>query len=170
MKRGWCIWVKELMDKCIDVMAKDKPQELRPLVEGYLQDLRRRKVPWQKLAVSTKYKGPLGTPDGYKSENNNVYQMCKHITSTTGHVFSPGERLKFLIRQGKEPFYLRGVCINFTQDPSSINVDLLYYMEKQFYKNILHLLLYHQNHVDIQALYNQYYRLIEHDMSKEFVL
>ena len=170
MKRGWCIWVKELMDKCIDLMAKDKPRELRPLVERYLQDLRERKVPWQKLAVSTKYKGPIGAQDGYKNPNNNVYQMCTFITQTTGHVFAPGERLKFLIRQGPEAFYLRGVCINFVQDPSTINVDLLYYMKKQFNKNITNLLLYHQQYVDVQALYTQFYRAIEHDMTKQFNL
>lgn len=169
-KRGWCIWVKDLMDKCIDLMAKNRPQELRPLIIEYLDNLRFRRVSWEHLAVSSKYKGHLGTKDGYKSVNNNIYQMCTQISKLTGHVFTPGVRLKFLVRKGDEPFYKRCVCTDYTPDPNTIKVDLLHYLEKQFYNNMAHLCLYHKDHVDIDALYKLYYERIHHDESKQYCL
>jgi DNA polymerase elongation subunit (family B) len=169
-KRGWCIWMKELMDKCIDLMAKNKTSELSPLIESYLQQLVTRQVPWQKLVVSRKYKGPIGTPDGYKTENNNIYQLSKIIHQLKGQPLTPLERIKFLVRQGPEPFYRRSVCINYTPDPSSIRVDVLYYLEKQFYKNLHHLCLYHQDHVNIDKLYHQYYQIAEQNNRGEYSL
>jgi DNA polymerase elongation subunit (family B) len=169
-KRGWCIWVKSLMDKCIDLMAEDRVEELGPLVTKYLDDLRFHRVPWQLLVVSSKYKGHLGTKDGYKSTNNNIYQMCTQISKQTGHVFTPGARIKFLVRKGPEPYYLRCVSTDYTADPSTIPVDLLYYLEKQFYNNMEHLCLFHKAHVNIDNLYNHYYQLIQHDETRQYRL
>jgi hypothetical protein len=135
-----------------------------------LDDLRFRRVPWQDLVVSRKYKGDLGTPDGYKSENNNVYQMCTQITLQTEHRFFPGERIKFLVRKGPEPFYLRSVCINYILDPSTVQVDLLYYLKKQFYKNMVHLCLYHQQYVNVDAMYKTSLQNIRHDEAREHKL
>ncbi len=150
-KREYTPWTRAVLEKVTELLLFDKVAEVRPYLETELETLISGKVPITSLKVSRSF----NCEAEYKNMNQPHLQVVLKREEREGCKVPANSRVYFVIIEGKDKLFMRSETPEYVQQ-HGLRLDLMYYLQKQFYKPILRLLTYHDEHVNFQNLFDLY--------------
>ncbi len=145
-KRDWCLFTRELLKKLTNCLTTNQTHLMKPLVIEAMNELANGKVDPIKLQISCKFKGKAH----YKNYNSKQMQIVLKLQNRHRCEIEDGTRISFIILKGVENLYLRSETPEFVKE-NKCDIDLKYYLVKQFYKPVKELFTYHPDLMDFDV-------------------
>lgn len=145
-KRDRCPFVRKTGYEITNMLLNFEDDKIIPVLKKRCEDLIQGRISVADLCITCQ----IQDQKSYKSQSLIQLETAKKLQRRNGVFYEPGSRLSYVVIQGKEPLYKRGEDPNYCIS-NNIELDLLYYYEKQFLSAIEPLLQFH-SHIDIKNL------------------
>jgi len=155
-KREWAPWTREILEKVTHYILYDDLEKIQPDIEEHLKNLISGEVPLDKLKISKNYKGKLA----YKSMRQIHLQVVLRKEDRERWPVKDRTRVYFAVIKGQQKQFMRGETPEYIEE-NKVELDYMYYLQRQFYLPMKKLLTYHPELFDFDALFADYMRKLE---------
>jgi DNA polymerase elongation subunit (family B) len=155
-KRDYTPWTRMILQNVRTMILTERLLEIEPLIRLELARLIEGKVYVDELKVSRSYKDP----SKYKHSRQMHLQVVRKIENRTRWPMPRNSRIFFVVVQGKEKVYLRSETPEYVRK-HNLTLDLMYYLQQQFYKPVRKLLTYHPELFNFEQLYRQHVQQLQ---------
>ena len=139
-KRDRCQMVRRVGYKLMEFILTLQKGKIRPYLLSVMKSLVENKIPYKDLAITCL----IQNESSYKSENLIQLETARSLSLRSGTSIETGCRLSYVVVRGDKQLYKRGEDPLYAEK-NKIELDLMYYLEKQLLSAIIPLLEFHKD-------------------------
>jgi len=149
--RAWSPWTRRVLTGVLERIVHDKTAEIPQFLTQELDAFVVGKVPIRDLMISKKFKNKLA----YKNFKQPHLHTLVNIEKRTRAQVKENSRIYFVMLKGTGKQYMRAETPEFAEE-KKLELDLKFYLEKQFEKPMKKLLTYHPHILNFTQFYTTY--------------
>ena len=149
--RAWCLWSRKALTAVADMINKGEFDKIRGYLVEQLNRMIDGRVPMEDLTITKNFTEKVK----YKNFRGIHLQVLLKEEKRNRWPQTSNTRIPYVVVQGDEKIYNRGENPTIVEE-NNIPLDHNYYIEKQFYKPMKKLLVFHPHLFDFEDLYQEF--------------
>lgn len=161
-KRDWCHFTRNVLGTIEKYTRAGRFQDIEPFLDSELTRLVEGKVSMEELEVSKGYKSRVE----YKNMNTPHLQVVQKLEKRMRYPMKEHSRFMMVIVKGEGKTYNKSETPAYAKK-HKLDLDLVYYLKKQFWKPVSKALIYHSHRFNFHDKMNHYLFLAQCKMKNQ---